>query len=710
MVRKNKLLVKATAMFLMSMLIFVGTPMHVYATPPTSGYYGENIVWTFNDKTGLLRVMGWGEMHDNPYDYSMFPQEHRFNTKRIEVDYGITSICDYAFADFCAEELYISDTVESIGEGAFERCFDLKSVNIPDSVEYIGPYAFLDCKGVTDLTLSSGLTSIDMMTFGRCKSLTSVSIPEGITTIGSQAFSGCSELTSVTMPDGLKTIKNNAFEDCSSLVNIKIPDSVTSIGTSAFRSCVGIQSITIPSGVEDIAYVFGGCTGLKSVSVPGSIKNMDRAFAGCTSLEDVQLHEGITTIGGSAFVNCSSLTSVHLPESITTISGNAFENCAELISINAKKAVVRPESFYGCKKLQTIECIAKDGFNIPERVFAYCTGLEEAKIYAVKDWEAPKAVEKEAFVGCDNLTKVTIPDSVNSIKDSAFKYCNRLNTVVIHGNKKQLSDFEVEGNNVAFILATFVNEPHNETTEIVNSPTKTETGLKVYKCSICGYIFRTETIPALGYDPTPNPQNPSSDDPFSENFIPAMIEEQIVYPDSMIDPSTLNCKFYHRGGKSYWYENGVRQGTFDDPKGVVGDGTVRGREICDMETVAWYWCDSIYDGAKAINKEVWMPYVYQDEKNWSEEQIKQVASESGSMASQVEAAIKSGTGKWVRYNANGKMFKGWYKVTGSESQIYPDKVGNIYYYDERTGLMAHGNTVIDGVTYHFDEVSGVLQR
>ncbi len=48
-------------------------------------------------------------------------------------------------------------------------------------------------------------------------------------------------------------------------------------------------------------------------------------------------------------------------------------------------------------------------------------------------------------------------------------------------------------------------------------------------------------------------------------------------------------------GKSYWYEDGVRQGTYDDPKGVLGDGVVRGREIYDPATDAWYWLDSVYN-------------------------------------------------------------------------------------------------------------------
>ncbi len=166
------------------------------------------------------------------------------------------------------------------------------------------------------------------------------------------------------------------------------------------------------------------------------------------------------------------------------------------------------------------------------------------------------------------------------------------------------------------------------------------------------------------------------------------------------------------GGKSYWYENGERQGTVNDAKGVLGDGTVRGREIYDPISNGWYWLDAIYDGAKAVDKEVWIPYVYNGEEGYSEEFIDGVALESGTMAQQVAKAIRDhgseGSGKWVRYDHDGKMIKGWYTVKGTDCEIYPDQIGNTYYYDPQTGLMARGNVNIDGRTYYFNEFTGVL--
>lgn len=176
-----------------------------------------------------------------------------------------------------------------------------------------------------------------------------------------------------------------------------------------------------------------------------------------------------------------------------------------------------------------------------------------------------------------------------------------------------------------------------------------------------------------------------------------------------IKSATPDFGWYYAEGRAFWYENGTRQGTFDDANGVIGDGTIRGREIYDPDSDGWYWLDSIYDGAKAVGKEVWMPYIYQDEDSWDDDTKRNIAYESDEgMGECVLNAIKSKAGKWVRYDENGRMLKGWVTIEGKLADIYPDQAGNTYYYDTRTGLMAKGWVTLDGKAYYFDEVSGVL--
>ena len=115
-------------------------------------------------------------------------------------------------------------------------------------------------------------------------------------------------------------------------------------------------------------------------------------------------------------------------------------------------------------------------------------------------------------------------------------------------------------------------------------------------------------------------------------------------------------------GADYWYEKGVRQGL---------EG--RGKEIYDPASDAWYWLDSVDQGKKATSKDV-----YQE-------------SEAGQWADRPD-----GTGKWVRYDAQGHMIKGW-------------SADKRYYFDLIYGTMAKGDAVIDGRTYHFDKNTGIRQ-
>ena len=163
-----------------------------------------------------------------------------------------------------------------------------------------------------------------------------------------------------------------------------------------------------------------------------------------------------------------------------------------------------------------------------------------------------------------------------------------------------------------------------------------------------------------------------------------------VYVESSDTAACRKFGFCLYNGKNYWYENWGRQGIAGDPKNIWDDtyGLERGREIYDPESDGWYWLDSIYDGAAAYDKEVWMPYIFQED---------------------LPKGINK-QGKWVRYNASGKMIKGWYKVDDEfEIKTYPNQVGNVYYYDLITGEMMKGWRTIEGKLYHFDEVTGVLQ-
>ena len=164
------------------------------------------------------------------------------------------------------------------------------AVTIPETVTY---------KGKTN-----SVTSIGSGAFRYCSSLTSVAIGNSVTSIGHCAFQGCSSLTSVTIPNSVTSIGNYAFYGCSSLTSITIPNSVTSIGEQAFYDCSSLTSVTIPNSVTSIAeYAFVGCSSLDTVTclamTPPALLGEDvfyrcdnpTLFVPCEALSDYQLHE-----------------------------------------------------------------------------------------------------------------------------------------------------------------------------------------------------------------------------------------------------------------------------------------------------------------------------------------------------------------------------------------------------------------------------------
>lgn len=142
-------------------------------------------------------------------------------------------------------------------------------------------------------------------------------------------------------------------------------------------------------------------------------------------------------------------------------------------------------------------------------------------------------------------------------------------------------------------------------------------------------------------------------------------------------------------------------------------GIVRGREVYDPKMNTWNWLDANANGAMARDKEVWVPYIYQKEIDWydDDEKLREIAAKSDpGMEELVYDAMKNKKGKWLRYDQNGNVLKGWVTIGGDLAELYPDEVGNTYYYDTVTGLMAKDVVNLNGVKYSFNEITGALEK
>lgn len=175
-----------------------------------------------------------------------------------------------------------------------------------------------------------------------------------------------------------------------------------------------------------------------------------------------------------------------------------------------------------------------------------------------------------------------------------------------------------------------------------------------------------------------------------ENTVPADIAALPKFEYKVIKKEVIpENGWYNVDGCSYWYENGVRQGYDPDNE------SYRGKEIYDPESNAWYWLDNVDQGKKAVSKDV---YQESSAGEWGDR-----TDENGNKV-----------GKWVRYDAQGHMVKGWCQGSGESAKVISspsdaEAGAAVYYFDPIYGTMAKGTAVINGITYNFNQYTGVME-
>ena len=320
-----------------------------------------------------------------------------------DVDLPVTSIYDWSFEDReLITDITLPDTVNEICEGAFYYCFGLQSVNVPDGVTEISREAFFGCVKLDNVILPEGLQKIGESAFSYCESLTNINIPESVTDIGEAAFEGSIALTNIIIPENVKSIGLYAFNGCTSLLSIDVDKNnayyLSKDGVLFDKDqtvlmqypCGKGGDYPIPDGVVEInTYAFSWNKLLTGVTIPDSMKKIgSAAFTGCTAVSYINIPANVDHIGEGAFSECTALASYTVDEGnayFKDVDGVLFsKDGADLIAYPNKRA---------------------DEYIIPDTVTKICS---------------------EAFCGCEDLKKLTVPESVTVLGDFAFDFCNSL--------------------------------------------------------------------------------------------------------------------------------------------------------------------------------------------------------------------------------------------------------------------------------------------
>lgn len=273
---------------------------------------------------------------------------------------------------------------------------------------------------------------------GYTGSATDLSIPSQlngytVTSIGKQAFCYNDELTSVIIPESVKTIEYMAFSECSSLSNVTIGSGVTTIGSSAFSYCLNLASIVIPGNVTTVKY---------------------EAFYGCHNLANATIGEGVKTIECGAF-DFTNITSISIPKSVKEISGSTFSECYHLETINVDSENPCLSSLDGVLFNKNMTTLIKfpigktdSSYLIPNTVtiigeFALSTGYETPSVDNLTDVTIPDSViviEDGAFFDRANIVSITLPSGLTAIGEETFAYCKGLKSIEIPNKVESIDD------------------------------------------------------------------------------------------------------------------------------------------------------------------------------------------------------------------------------------------------------------------------------
>ena len=175
-----------------------------------------------------------------------------------------------------------------------------------------------------------------------------------------------------------------------------------------------------------------GCTGLTSVTIPNSVIHiLSSAFYGCSSLTSISIPSSVCHIGDNAFYGCKGLKSIDIPNSVDTLGSFVFSYCA-LTSITVESNNPRYDSRDNCNAI------------IETATNMLVVGCQNTIIP-----RSVSSISSGAFIGCENLTSIFIPNTVTSIgietyennndtsyyQYNPFEYCNGLSSIVVeNGN------------------------------------------------------------------------------------------------------------------------------------------------------------------------------------------------------------------------------------------------------------------------------------
>ena len=281
------------------------------------------------------------------------------------------------------------------------------------SVSEIGYAAFASNSVLEEMTVSEGIQTVngDVFTMSSLKKLW---LPASLNTFRPSANMDKLEGIYVDSAsqyykdvDGVLYNKNMTtlvkYPAQKKATTFAVPGSVTALADSSMDSNIFLQKIVLPDSVELVDF--------------GAFKN-------CSKLSDVTLPEQCKSVGQFAFSG-TALTSFYIPAALDTLGAGAFMN-TKISSMtvspqNTKFYLDGKGGLYEHSNSTHLSADFSQWHRVCEELFYYYGSDEE---YTILDGTI--TLEMYSFCNSNNLKKLVMPDSVQTLESSWLSDCSNL--------------------------------------------------------------------------------------------------------------------------------------------------------------------------------------------------------------------------------------------------------------------------------------------
>jgi len=435
-----------------------------------SAFYNDRVLSNVNFPTGLQSI-GENAFANTIISSVELPSvitigngafSYNKSLKTVTLSDKITSIGSSAFFNTGITSLHLTGSADglTINKSAFASNASLTSVTLSGNITSIGTSAFKNCGKLQTVSVENGTigeikdavfesSALETFNFnGDIIDWLKVKLTDGfiadlgatfklngeepsgdlviepkeqgsLIKINAYSLSGLTKITSVTLRK-VQSIAEKAFYGCTELTKAVLEDisDLTSIERNVFDGLDKLQYNTFGNGLylgnetdKYLIFVKPTDTSIAELTLHSDteiVANSALRYEEYADLATVTIPNGVRIIGDGAFYGCNGITELVIPNSVTKIGQSAIvsDGLQRLTVPFVGETFDTNTKLNWCVTAPSLKYVKVTGGIVDKQAFSGFSGLEEI------DAGEASFLCIGALAGCDNLVKITVPDSI----------------------------------------------------------------------------------------------------------------------------------------------------------------------------------------------------------------------------------------------------------------------------------------------------------